>query len=112
MGRFNSLIALSIVICLAATCGIAFFCGSVSGEDGVMVFEGKVVSVDRGKSVLTVAGTSTMSFPIKGDTEIRKDIYDIELSDIAVGDYVNVEYSADKTGGIEVSAITVEYGKS
>lgn len=66
-------------------------------DENSRVFEGRVVEVNTGASTLTVQGAVKIVFPISNYTEIVKETksmesVDIKLSDIDVGDYVNVEY--------------------
>ncbi len=69
-------------------------CGGdeIISDPDLRTFDGKVVGVNVGKSTLTVSGVAEIIFPISLDTELRRDIYDIKLSDIKIGDYANVEY--------------------
>lgn len=75
-------------VMLAASC--------CSGEDipdsDLRVFEGRVTGVNISNSTLTVDGGIVITFPISPETKFVKDIYDIKLSDIAVNDYIIVEY--------------------
>ena len=64
-----------------------------SFDENLRVFDGKVTGVDVGGSTLTVKEQAEITFPISLDTKLVNDINDIKLSDIAVGDYVTVEYT-------------------
>jgi hypothetical protein len=77
---------LVISLFMAVTC----YCEDDLGDEDMRVFDGKVVAV--GNSSLTVKGVVEINFPISLDTKFKKDIYDIKLSNVNVGDYVNVEY--------------------
>jgi hypothetical protein len=85
------------------------------------VFEGKVVTVDTGKSTLTVDGGVKIDFAIPSDAVLQKydsDVgpSDIELSDVDVGDYVTVEYYRSGPGESrvpdKVTKVIVDSSKS
>ena len=61
-------------------------------DEDLRVFEGKVVNVDVGGSVLTVKGVIQIDFPISLDTKLFRHDADTKLSGINVGDYVTVQY--------------------
>jgi len=88
------------------------YCQNYSGDEGGRTFEGRVTSVDTGRSVLVVNGISNITFPISLDTKISKGAYDIKLSDIAVGDYVKVGYIRGDNGPSKVLNVVVAYSKS
>jgi len=88
------------------------YCQDYSGDDSGRTFEGTVTSIDTGSSILVVKGISGMSFPISLDTKISKGAYEIKLSDIAVGDYVKVDYIKGDNGPSKVLNVVVAYGKT
>ena len=91
----KKIFAASALIILAAIMSSALCYGQNRYDDSdqeLRTFDGRVVNVDTGKSVLTVKGIAEIDFPITSDTSLRSDIYDIKLSDIDAGDYVTVQY--------------------
>ena len=111
----NSVIFTSMILMLAAIMVKTSYCDYNYANEEVRIFEGRVVAVDVNGSVLTVKGTDTIDFPILSGTKLSKDVYDISLSDISVGDYVKVEYCRDPRGlsrvPSKVTKVTVEYGE-
>lgn len=70
-------------------------CVAQSADEDMRTFDGTVTAVDRANSTLTVQGGTSITFPITSDTQLRYDRYDnyeINLSDVTIGDYVTVEY--------------------
>lgn len=112
-------IAIIAVIILSAGFLIAADCHADDDNDyasdpDMRVFDGKVVAVDTGKAVLTVSGVVKIDFPISSDTVLKKDAYDINLSDIDVGNYVTVQYyrsGSDSRIPLKVATVTVEYDR-
>ncbi len=105
-------IAVFIVVLFGFLAVAPAYCQDEERDDNLMVFDGKVVSVDVDKWLVTVEGTDTIVFPISRDTKLQKDVFDIKLSDIKTGDYVNVGYYKDGSGSLKCVSLTVEYGKS
>ncbi len=101
------IVVLFVFLAVAPAC-----CQYEEKDDNLLVFDGKVVSVDVGKSLVTVTGTDTIVFPVSRDTRLQKDVFDIKISDIQTGDYVNVGYYKDAEGALKCVSITVEYDKS
>ena len=101
-----------LLISSAMTMTVCWSDDQYSDED-LRVFEGRVVNADIGNSTLTVSGAVQMVFPITSDTALKKDIYDIKLSDINKNDYVTVQYyrnGSESRSPSKVIAVTVEYG--
>lgn len=109
---------LFISLCLAVS---VFMQPAVSSGDedldnpNLRVFEGLVLSVDRGGSTITVNAGIPMIFPVSRDTVLRSEAnmysIDIKIQDIDVGDYVTVEYirkGEDSRVPMRVVRITVE----
>ena len=107
MAKYPVLFIVALLIILAV---LPSYCRDDDQPDDVMVFDGKVVSVDIGRSLVTVEGTGTMAFPVSKDTRLQKDVFDIKISDINTGDYVNVGYYTAKGGELKCVSLTVEYG--
>lgn len=84
-------------------------CERMMDDADLNTFDGSVVSVDRAHSTLTVDGGVTRIFPVSSRTRITRDIYDIELSDVKVGDYVRVGYRKADDGSVDVLSVVVEY---
>lgn len=82
------------------------------GDPNSRVFEGKVTAVDTGAATVTIDGGVITTFRILSDTKLTKDSYDIRLSDVSVGDYVNVEYTKEEDGGSRVFRLTILYKAS
>ena len=77
-------------------------------------FEGTVTAVDVTNSSLTVSGPTKITFPISNDTKFTKDVNDIKLSDVKVGDYVSIDYQRAPFASrkpMKTMHVTVEYGK-
>lgn len=92
------------------TIGLSAYCDDSYSEDDLRIFDGKVVSVDVKKSTITVKSALEMTFTVSKDTQLIDDIYDIELSDLRIGNYVTVEYVTDPDGPKKVLSITKDYG--
>ena len=111
----NSVIFTVMILMLSAIMVKTSYCDYDYANEELRISEGQVVAVDVNGSVLTVKGIDTIDFPISSDTKLAKDIYDIKLSDISVGNYVKVEYRRDPRGlsriPYKVIKVTVEYGK-
>ena len=76
---------------------------------------GEVVSVDLEKSALTLQTTDMATGAKKNEdiqlmsgTGILSGNVSLGLSDLKVGDEVEVEYSVDETGNLQASIITVK----
>ena len=103
-----------VILMLGALMTAPAFCQdidqNVKTDENLRTFGGRVTSVDIGKSILEVSGPAlNMTFAISPDTELHKDVFDIGLSDIGVGDYVVVGYVNDDKGPPKVLKVTVEY---
>ena len=84
-------------------------------DEDLRVFDGIVTNVDVGKSTLTVKGATEVTFPISSDTKILlntfNDVFDISLSDIKKGNYVDVSYRRSGTDSrvpVKVIQVTVQ----
>ena len=107
------IVIIFIMLSLSAIMIMPSYSDDQCSDEDLRVFEGTVVNVDVGKSMLTVNGTTQIDFPISLDTTLKKDIYDIKLSDINKGDYVTVQYcrqGSDSRVPLKVINVTVEYG--
>lgn len=103
-------------------CAVSFFLAVCAGicrpedqlnsMDGLETFDGKVVSVDIGKSAVVVQGGTTMTFRVSSGTKIFKDIYPVKLSDIYDGDYVSIGYSTGEDGSADAVTINIRYGNA
>lgn len=80
-------------------------------NENLRTFDGAVMSVDIVNSQLIVKGVTEMVFPISTQTKFTRDIYDIKLIDVKIGDYVTVNYSNNPDGSIKTLSVVVEYGK-
>jgi hypothetical protein len=103
----------AVLLCLAAFFADTALYGNDGIEPGMMdqslrVFDGKVVSVDLSAPSLTLEGAIDMVFKISPDTVFRKDVYDIGLSDVKVGDYVSVQCRRTDSE-FKVLKVTVKY---
>jgi len=78
-------------------------------EEDLRIFDGKVVALDIQNGTITVKSALEKTFKISKNTQLIDDIYDIELSDLDLGDYVTVEYVEKEGAPIEVLTITKEY---
>ncbi|MFA6321741.1 MAG: hypothetical protein WCY36_07810 [Candidatus Omnitrophota bacterium] len=105
--------AFILVVFAAAIVPISCYAQNMydSSDEDLRVFDGRVVNVNLSQSILTVKGIVQIDFPISPDTSLQSDIYDIELSDIDVGDYVTVQYyrsGSESRSPMKVLTVTVE----
>lgn len=87
-------------------------CDQNYSEDDLRIFDGKIAYLDAKKSIITVRSALTMTFNISKDTQLIDDIYDIELSDLKIGDYVTVEYVQGASGPEKVLSVSKDYGST
>ncbi len=111
MKKIIALSILTIIACVFAASPC--FCQNRfdTTDEELRVFEGKVVDVDTGKSVLKVRGVTDIDFPIDSDTTLQNDSYAIELSDMDPGDYVTVQYyrkESESRSPMKVISVTVK----
>lgn len=109
MAKMPTLFMVALLLMLAA---VPSHSQDDDPSEEMMVFDGKVVSVDIGRSTVTVEGTGTMIFTISAKTKLQKDVYGIKLSDIRPGDYVNVGYYKNDSGDIKCVSLSVDYSSS
>ena len=103
-----------LILVLGAVITAPCYCDYQDSDSELRVFDGKVVDVNIGESLLTVKGITEIVFPISNDTKMIRDIYDIKLSDIDKGDYVTVEYyrrGDTSRVPLDVIKVTVGYKK-
>lgn len=109
---------LFIALCLTALISaqaVASFESEDLDNPNLRVSQGKVLTVDRSASTVTIDAGIPMVFPVSRDTKLRSEatMYenDIKIQDIGVGDYVSVEYmrkGEDSRTPAKVTKITVE----
>ena len=78
--------------------------------DNMKTVDGNVVSVDIQNSRIVVKGYEVMTFSVpSGAKIINADGFDIELSDVAAGNYVTVDYHDDDSGLHIMNGMEVAY---
>jgi len=74
--------------------------------------DGNVISVNIQNSQIVVKSSEVMTFFVPSSAKIiNMDGFDIQLSDVNVGNYVTVDYSDDRSGLHTIKGMEVEYNR-
>ncbi len=102
---------ISLLMIIGVVMSSPSYCQYDAEEPELKTIGGTVSSISVAKSVIVIQAGNTFTFSVSPQATITRDIYDIKLSDINVGDYVTVEYYDDASGSHIATGISVEYGK-
>lgn len=108
MSRLWVLTAILLIIIAAFTC-TPLFC-----QDGpdIYTIDGTIESIDIQNSKIVLKSTETFTFHIpSGAKIINSDGFDIQLSDISIGNYATVDYYSDNSGKNIVKNMEIEYNR-
>lgn len=101
-----------VLVAVALLCGMTADGRCDLGNPDSRVFEGKVAAVDTDSSTITIDGGIRRTFNILPNTILKKGVTDIRLSDVSIGDYVNIEYLREDTDVPKVLRLNLLYKAS
>lgn len=106
-------IILSVIAVIAITAPCYGWNQYDAPEPETKTTDGYVVSTHIAEAIIVIKVIDNMDFFVPLDAKITNDVYDISLSDINKGDYVQIEYFIDRAAGKRVvRRLTVEYKKN
>lgn len=110
--RIRKLLFVSITLFIMFISCLPVYCQNNDDVVSGKTIDGSVVSVDSQRSQIVVKSSETITFFVpSGAKIINDDGFDIQLSDVSVGNYVSVDYRDDSSGNHVADVIEVQYNR-